>query len=174
MALLLGVILGLALAGEAPRQLLRWDRAGLANGEVWRLLSGHWVHLDLQHAFLNGAGLLLTAALYAHRFSAREWALIVLAGMAAVDAGLWFLTPLEWYVGASGVLHAAMAAGIVGGILAGERLAWGLALLGLVKLGSEYSGQSLPWMAPDATVVTEAHLFGAAAGILCGWLFLKQ
>ena len=171
---MLALILGLALAGEAPRELLRWDRAGIADFELWRLVSGHFVHLDLRHALLNGAGLLLTWALYGWRFAGRAWALIVLAGMVAVDAGRWFLTSLDWYVGASGVLHAAMAAGIAGGLLAGERLAWALALLGGAKLVAEYLGLSLPWMAPDAAVVTEVHLFGAAAGLLCGGWFGRR
>ena len=43
---MLALILGLALAGEAPRELLRWDRAGIADFELWRLVSGHFVHLD--------------------------------------------------------------------------------------------------------------------------------
>ena len=59
-------------------------------------------------------------------------------------------------------------------LLAGERLAWALALLGGAKLVAEYLGLSLPWMAPDAAVVTEAHLFGAAAGLLCGGWFGRR
>src|ERR1700730_14155789 len=47
------------LGGDVGRTLLRYDRAGLAAGQWWRLLTGHIVHLDLEHAGLNSLGLVL-------------------------------------------------------------------------------------------------------------------
>jgi membrane associated rhomboid family serine protease len=41
------------LAGDAGRAALRYDRVGLADGQLWRLLTGHFVHLGLEHAALN-------------------------------------------------------------------------------------------------------------------------
>ena len=40
------------VAGPAPAGLL-FDRAALANGEVWRLLTGHLVHSDPAHLAWN-------------------------------------------------------------------------------------------------------------------------
>ena len=59
------VLLALAWWGEPLRGLLRWDRAALSAGEAWRLVTGHFVHLDLEHALLNVAGLVLVAWLFA-------------------------------------------------------------------------------------------------------------
>ena len=158
-----------AVPGEAARSLLRWDRQGLARGEIWRLVTGHLVHLDARHALLNVLGLLLVAALWRRTFSAAQWCVIVLAGLVAIDAGLWFLDPgLQWYVGASGVLHAAMAAGITREAAGGDRLALALAVAGLVKLGWERFGGPWPWMSEGLAVVTSAHLYGVAAGAIAG------
>ena len=106
-------------SAQAPRLALRWSRPDLAAGEAWRLVTGHLVHLDLEHALLNVAGLLLVWALFSRVFTAGQWALTLLAGVVAIDLGLWVVNvELQWYVGASGLLHTAMAAGIVRQMLA--------------------------------------------------------
>lgn len=163
--------LGLAALGDGPRLALRWDRPALAAGEAWRLVTGHLVHLDLEHAVLNVAGMLLVWALFARLFSLLQWLVIVAAGVAAIDLGLWFVNvELRWYVGASGVLHAAMAAGIVRRMIAGDRIAWGLGVAGVAKLLYEHFSGALPLTSAGALVVTDAHLYGAVAGMTCGVL----
>src|SRR5438270_2120421 len=42
-----------SLTGEPGRLLLRYDRAALAAGQWWRLVTAHVVHLDVRHALLN-------------------------------------------------------------------------------------------------------------------------
>ena len=107
--------------------------------------------------------------LFARAFSARQWLLIVGAGIAAIDAGLWFVNAgLDWYVGASGVLHAAMAAGIVRRMIGRDLLAWGLGVAGAAKLLYEHFSGAMPLMGSGALVVTDAHLYGALAGMICG------
>jgi rhomboid family GlyGly-CTERM serine protease len=172
LALAVAIVVVAAL-GEAPRLALRWDRAALAAGQAWRLLSGHFVHLDLQHAVLNVLGLLLIWMLFARAFSRVQWLAIVVAGVAAVDLGLWLVNvELQWYVGASGVLHAAMAAGIVRRMIEHDRIAWVLGVLGIAKLLQEHFTGALPFTTSGAMIVTDAHLYGALAGMICG-VFLR-
>lgn len=167
---LAALLLGLAVGGAGVREALRWERAGLADGEAWRLLTGHLVHLDLTHALLNAAGLLLVAALWRGVFRPLQWGVIVGAAIVAIDSGLWFLDRgLDWYVGASGVLHAAMAAGVAREAAGGDRLALGLAAAGLAKLAAELWGPGPGSGVIDpALVVTSAHRYGAAIGALLG------
>lgn len=166
--------LALAALGAGPRLALRWERSAIAAGEAWRLVTGHFVHLDLEHAALNVAGLLLVWALFSRAFSALQWLAIVAAGIAAIDLGLWLVNVgLQWYVGASGVLHAAMAAGIVRQMIARDRIAWVLGVVGVGKLLYEHFSGALPLTTSGALVVTDAHLYGALAGMLCGVLFRK-
>src|SRR5215469_3263123 len=158
------LLLLLTLSGEAGRTLLRYERSALAAGQWWRLLSAHLVHLDLRHALLNVAGLALIWALFARDYSPRAWLAIVLGGIAAIDAGLWLRdSTVQWYVGSSGVLHAAMAAGTLAHIHRGERDGWLLAALLATKLMYEQAVGALPFSGNDPVVV-DAHLYGVLGG----------
>ncbi len=162
-------LIGLAVLGKRPRLALRWARDEIAGGELWRLVTGHLVHLDLEHAVLNMAGLLLVWALFSRVLTAGQWALTLLAGVVAIDLGLWFVNvDLQWYVGASGLLHTAMAAGIVRQMVARDLVAWGLGVVGVGKLLYEHFSGAMPFTSAGALVVTDAHLYGAVAGMICG------
>jgi rhomboid family GlyGly-CTERM serine protease len=171
-ALLASVALLLALCatGEWGREALRYQRTALAHGQLWRLLTAHLVHLGIVHALLNCAGLALLWMLFAREFPPRRWAWILLGSCAAIDAGLWFLRPgVAWYLGASGVLHGALAAGAVSWYRRGDGLGAALTLLLIVKLMYEqYSGASV--FAGDLPLVADAHLFGALGGLIAAWL----
>jgi rhomboid family GlyGly-CTERM serine protease len=162
--------------GEPLRLVLRYDRAGLADGELWRLISGHLVHLGWSHLWLNLAGLLLVWILVGGVFSILQWCLIAIAAIAAMDAGFWFLKPeLGWYVGMSGLLHGLFVAGIAGALInlpGMRREAAFLLLLVAGKLAYEAWSGSLPGSASVAggNVVTEAHLYGAVGGLAAGVL----
>ncbi len=166
LALLLACLLLLlpALGGEAVQALLRYERSALAGGQWWRLLSAHLVHLDLRHALLNAAGLALVWALFARDYSPKAWLAIALGGIVAIDAGLWFCdSTVQWYVGSSGVLHAAMAAGALAHVRLGERDGWLLMGLLAAKLLYEQAVGALPFSGSDPVVV-DAHLYGVAGG----------
>lgn len=156
-------LLLLALTGEGGRQLLRYDRGALAAGEAWRLVTAHLVHLDLRHTLLNCLGLALMWALFARDYSARQWLLIVVASMVAIDAGLWLCdSTVEWYVGSSGVLHGIMAAGTLAQLRRGERTGWVLLAFLAAKLAYEHWVGGLPLA--GSAVVVDAHLFGVVGG----------
>jgi len=166
------LLLLLTIGGEGGRQLLRYDRAGLIAGQWWRLLSAHLVHLDVHHAVLNSAGLALMWALFARDYSAKAWLAIVLAAMAAIDAGLWLGdSTVQWYVGSSGVLHGVMAAGTLARLRRGERDGWVLAAALAAKFAYEHWVGALPFSGRDP-VVLDAHLYGALGGAVAA-AFLK-
>ena len=153
-----------ALSGEPLRALLRYERAGLAAGQWWRLLTAHLVHLDLHHALLNAAGLALMWALFERDYSPRQWLRILLASIAAIDAGLWLRdSTVLWYVGSSGALHGIMAAGTLAHLRQGEREGWLLAGILLLKLAYEQWLGALPLSGSDPVVV-DAHLYGVLGG----------
>ena len=153
-----------AVLGEPGRVLLRYDRGALLQGEWWRLLTAHVVHLGLWHAVLNAFGLALMWALFARNYSPRAWLAIVLGAMAAVDAGLWFAdSTTRWYVGSSGALHGVMAAGTLAHLRSGERDGWILAGLLVAKLAYEHWVGALPLS--GSAVVVDAHLYGVLGGV---------
>lgn len=172
-----GLLAGLEAFGNPAREWLRFDRAGLEEGQFWRLVTGHLVHLGWRHLFLNLAGLGVMWRLFAAEYSWRRWLWIVLASMVSIDLGLYAFSPgLNWYVGLSGSLHGMMAAGAVAYWRRRDPQAWLVALLLLVKLLSEQ------WMGPlplsvatsGGPVVVDAHLYGAlgaaVAAFLMAWM----
>ena len=166
------LLLLLTAAGDPGRLLLRYDRAGLAVGQWWRLLTAHVVHLGLRHALLNCLGLLLMWALFARDYSPWGWAVILIGAIAGVDAGLWLAdSTVRWYVGSSGVLHGVLAAGALAKARRGE-IEGGVLIAALAaKLAYEHWVGALP-LAGTPDVVVDAHLYGVL-GALTVAPFLK-
>lgn len=172
-------LLWLLAAGGPPwTQALCYERQAIGQGEFWRLLTGHWVHLGARHLLLDSAGLVLVWALYARELRPSAWIMVLLGTTAAIDAGLWWGEPqIQWYVGISGLLHGAWAAGAAAMALrrdpAGWRLQGGLmlAILAAKLLFEHRSGVSLVDKAMP--VVTAAHLYGAIAGAVGGALAVR-
>ena len=154
------------LGGDVGRSLLRYDRAGLAAGQWWRLLTAHIVHLDLEHAVLNSLGLILMWSLFARDYRPRQWTLVTLAAIAAIDGGLWLRdSTVAWYVGSSGALHGVMSAGTLAHLRRKDLDGWILALFIVVKLTYEQSAGALPFTDSHAGVVVDAHLYGTLGGL---------
>ena len=168
-AVVAAIALALQLGEFGVREVLAWDRDGLASGQAWRLLSGHFVHLGWSHLLLNLAGLALVAWLVGKRFSWQRWLVIGAFSIAAIDAGFWFLYPnLGWYVGLSGMLYGLLVAGLLAGVLQRDREAIILSVFIVAKLAWEQLVGPLP--ASESTaggrVIVEAHLYGALGGLL--------
>jgi rhomboid family GlyGly-CTERM serine protease len=154
-----------ALFGEPARQILSFYRVGIADGQLWRLATAHFVHLDLEHAILNSLGAVLMWALFARDYSPWRWAAIYLGSMFAVSAGLWFATEKDWYVGASGALHGVMTAGTIAHLRRRDLDGWILAAFIIAKLSYEQTFGALPFAGSPDTVV-DAHLYGAIGGVV--------
>ena len=122
------------------------------------------------------AGLAVAAALFARDYSLRGWLLILGFSIATIDIGFVFYEPqLQWYVGFSGVLHGALAAGAIAWIRHESRqLALGLLVVLLGKLAWEQWRGALP-LSGDMPVIVDAHLYGAIGGALAaGILWLRR
>lgn len=168
LAALCALVLLAAAGGEPVRMQLRYERSALAHGQLWRLLTAHLVHLDVRHALLNILGLILVWALFAREYRPRAWLVIVLAAALAIDAGLWFAdSTVRWYVGSSGILHGAMAAGALAQLRCGATEGWVLGAILVLKLLYEQIAGPLPFSGSDPVVV-DAHLYGVLGGAVAG------
>jgi len=152
----------LHLFGDGVHTALRYDRAGLLSGEVWRALTAHIVHVSWGHTATNAiAALLIGALLPRERWSWLVAALGVTAGILAFERNV------PTYAGLSGALHGVFAAGALRRFTKGDRL-WGLGVAGLaIKLAYELWWGALPGSeaVAGAPVLVEAHLYGAMAGV---------
>lgn len=97
--------------GPAPEGWV-FDREAIAQGEWWRLLTGHWVHSDSGHALWNIAALLLAGTVFEPRLG-RRMLLALLLATVGVNGWLWWGEPeLSRYCGLSGILNGLIAAGL--------------------------------------------------------------
>lgn len=169
------VAVALYLLGPQAAEALRYDRAAILAGEVWRLVTGHLVHADAPHLAWNVAGVMLVWFLFAREYSFQSWLWILFASTVATDLGFLLLDPdLDWYVGFSGVLHGCMTAGLVAWLRAvRDPLTVIVSALFAAKLVWEHVAGPLPFTAGSMTlpVIYEAHSYGAAGGLLAGlWI----
>lgn len=164
----------LEIFGNVARGALRYDRVAIGDGEFWRLVSGHFVHLGWSHLALNMFGFVLISYLVAAQFSVTQWCVIAAMTVATIDAGFWYLQPqLIWYVGLSGVLHGLLAAGAINGIRMRQQEFWLIAVFLVGKLTYEQMLGPLPGSenSTGGSVVVAAHLYGAVGGAVAGLYF---
>jgi rhomboid family GlyGly-CTERM serine protease len=163
------VCLATAVLGESARQRLRYERIGLVDGEWWRAVTAHLVHLGPTHTLLNVAALAALAWLFIEEIRPAQWLLCGLLAALAIAAGLYLGDPqTQWYVGLSGVLHGWF---VLGAARTSEtRRSFGLImLLGIVvKLAFEQLAGTMPFTQAleIGPVIVDAHLYGAVAGAL--------
>lgn len=169
-----GVIVLLAAAveigGESTRLALRYQRDSLADGELWRLITGHLVHLGPSHMLMNVVAVAILAFIFVRFFEPFDWLGVFVVSALAIDGGLyWISTDIAWYVGLSGVLHGVWAAAAIFAWRQSRRDALVFSALIFLKLGYEaWQGPLGPTGAVAAgPVVTVAHAYGAMGG--AGW-----
>jgi rhomboid family GlyGly-CTERM serine protease len=161
--------LTLQVAGDAGRLWGRYDGGLVTQGEYWRLVTAHVVHLGWGHLWPNLTALVLIGALFEDLFDARMWLLLAAAAAGAIDLGLLLLNrDVDWYVGLSGVLHGFVAAGALTAWLRGQSIGWLLAIGLAAKLVWEQAVGPVPFTAAavGGPVVVASHLYGTAGGLL--------
>ncbi len=168
-AILIFIALLAQFSGKAGFILLQYQREKILSGELWRLISGHIVHLSWSHMWLNLLALVLIVLIFKDLYSEKVWWLLLGTSMLGIDLGpLLFNPEIIWYVGLSGVLH---------GIFVGLALLYwrttgvkgSILLLGIIiKLVAEQWNGALPGSAElsGGRVIIDAHLYGALAGML--------
>ncbi len=159
--------------------LVRYDRAAIAAGEWWRLVSGHLLHLGWMHLALNLAGLGLIAGLFWRYWTAWNFALVFVCSLIAADIGLWWFSPeVGWYVGLSGILHGLLVAGALFAFR--RERAFSLAVMAIVtgKLAWEQVTHSSAGTEQliGGHVLFDAHLYGFTGGAIAAimLLFLRK
>jgi len=90
--------------GPAPEWLI-FDRKAVLQGEVWRLVTGHWVHSDAEHALWDIAALGILSVILDKQ--SRVLLIISLTlGTFGVDIWIWYINEsLDYYCGLSGILN---------------------------------------------------------------------
>ena len=165
---LLMIMLLLTLAGDDVSRLLRFDHRAIAQGDIWRLLTGHIVHLGWAHGLLNAGGLLLVAWMQP-KGSAVRWLLFYVITSVLISMFLYVNGSVSTYVGASGVLHGLL---IMAAFFSKWLEPWRQKLI-MLLISGKLLWEQTPWYS-DASVaemiggyvVVNAHFVGGVAGLL--------
>jgi rhomboid family GlyGly-CTERM serine protease len=152
--------------------ILGYQRVAIAHGQLWRVFSGHFVHLNLAHALLNSTGTLMLAFFMRRDITARDWWTVTLLAPFVISFGLWFKQPqLMGYVGFSGVLHGLLYFSIIR-VWPKMPVTASLALLLLAgrQIWEQTSAYDPAYLRSliGGLVMPDAHLFGALTGSALG------
>lgn len=148
---------------------LKYDRNTVFNGELWRFITGNFVHLGWSHFWMNMGALGLIWLMFAKRLSTSEWLVVFAVSALTVSTGVHLHNPeFIYYVGLSGVLHGLVMAGVIREIKFDRFFALAVGGLTAAKLGYEQFNGALPGSEETAggTVLVDSHLFGAIGGAL--------
>lgn len=158
----------LGLAGDEVRGALAYDRTAVQEGEGYRILSAHFVHLNHDHVVWNLLGLLVLAFVLLDILQARGLILASVVSSLCIGFGLlWFSPDLHGYAGLSGVTHGLFAWGGLRLVQVGRRSYGGLVLAALcAKLFWEQVVGPMPGAeaAINGSVAIDAHLYGFVGG----------
>jgi rhomboid family GlyGly-CTERM serine protease len=167
---LLATVVLLAIAEPISSHWLMFDRDAINEGQIWRLFSGHFVHLSMSHLLGNALGIVLLAYIAGRSLNNLVGILLLAWCVVVVGIGLYgYADYLDYYVGLSGVLHGLLlVAPFVSPFY--SRVIAGCFLLVIVskvvwEQSSWYDDMAMAGMI-GGRVEANAHLLGVIAGLI--------
>ncbi len=151
------------------QELFIYQRQALEQGELWRLFSGHFVHLNNKHLVINLIAWIIIFFLGISYLSPTKWVILLFVLTLSISAGLYLFIPeVVYYGGLSGVLHGYFAYILIAWIKDRQKFAWIILLLLIVKIFvenfSDRGSSTAEYL--NIQVVSEVHLIGAFVGVL--------
>lgn len=174
----LGILLCVLLIGLFERQLVNmliYDNQLIAQGEYWRLITGHLLHSNVIHLLLNGAAIILLCSLHGQFYTIKSYLLLFLFCALFTSLALYHFDPnLNRYVGLSGILHGVFVWGACLDIYHKEKTGYLLLVGVVIKIIHEQMFGASEDLAEliAANVAINAHLWGAIAGLIAFLILL--
>ena len=170
---LLAVIPFMLLLQLIGPEALRFERDWTASGEIWRVLSAHWVHVSWMHWLLNSAALVIMVSLTLPGWSIKLWLFNTVTLALGISMLITWLNPeVRDFAGHSGVLYGLFILGAVS-LFRRDRLI--AVLVGgaiVVKVLMEQfdfydfnTGELI-----GARVIIDSHLYGMSLAIAIAFL----
>jgi len=87
-------------------EYFRYERDWSSTGQIWRIVTAHWVHVGWIHLLLNGFGLVVCVSLTTPGWSIGRWLVNSITMAIGISIMLTIYNPEVWdYAGFSGVLY---------------------------------------------------------------------
>ncbi len=174
---LASAIIALPIAGGWLQQVLQFDRDAIRNGQIWRLVTGHFTHWTFDQFFWDTVTFAFLAPLCVFRSQKRFLATVVISTL-LISGTVWFCHPeILFYRGLSGIdsaLFVLLAVSILKESL-GER-DWPFLALGC-GLTAAFIGKTAFELVTGSTMFVDsqtvntlclAHAGGALVGVAVG------
>ena len=176
--LVISLITIFAIFSAISFPVLSLERIKVADGEVWRLFTGNFVHFGWAHTLMNLAAFFLCAIAILNSLSIKQYVSLILFCCITVGVGVYYLNPeYETYAGLSGAIHGFIVAGLM---LNKRHNAWINGVLVLLLFGKIFHEHQTHYQANDlqallpVPVAYDAHLYGAVAGLVFGGIELGR
>ena len=178
--LLLGLLNHFNIMNDAILLNLRFEQTTISNGDYWRLLSGHIVHLNLPHTLMNIGALSLLMIMFWKDISYPIDLIALIFSTIGINIGLFFFHPeLSSYAGFSGVLHGLFLFYFLKTFPENNKAS----VIAITVIGLKIIWEQTPWADNSETaaliggsVATMSHLYGGICGLLAGisYLFVQR
>jgi rhomboid family GlyGly-CTERM serine protease len=167
---LLATVVLLAIAEPISSHWLMFDRDAINEGQIWRLFSGHFVHLSMSHLLGNALGIVLLAYIAGRSLNNLVGILLLAWCVVVVGIGLYgYADYLDYYVGLSGVLHGLLLVAPFVSPFYSRAIAGCFLLVIVSKVvweqSSWYDDMAMAGMI-GGRVEVNAHLLGVIAGLV--------
>ena len=103
-------------------ETLRYERDWIDTGQIWRILTAHWVHVGWAHWLLNCSGLVIMVILTTPGWSVRRWIATTISMAIGISILMTLFNPdILNVAGLSGVLYGLYLLGAIS-LFAQDRL----------------------------------------------------
>lgn len=176
-ALILASFILVEFTSEHLVLLLEFQRQAIAQGEVWRLLTGNFTHFGDYHTWMNAAGLAALVAVLFWYLPAAWFAAGAIMIPLGVGVSLFLFADVDVYRGFSGANYGLLAMGLLLALPQQPKL---YALAYCVLLGKivyeQLPGYDVDYLQGQigVPVAIEAHLAGFCSGTLIGCVELVR
>lgn len=168
----MGVLVLLLASFNQLFSLLSLDRISVAQGQVWRVFTGNFVHFGWPHTLMNLAAFWICAFSLLSSYSPQKYICLIISCCLGVGLGIYFFSPqYDIYAGLSGAIHGFFVAGLMGN----KRHPVSLNTLFIFAVFAKVIYEHLPgYRATDlqqllpVAVAYDAHLYGALSGAAFG------
>lgn len=166
----LALIIVVFLSGQAMFETLVFNRHAILHGELWRIVTGHIVHLDATHLLANAAAFAALGAACELSVADGRAALLTALAVPAVVIGvalLLFMPTIGHYGGLSAVLNTVFVVLCFEQFRRSRSWVWPALLAGgALKIAWEATFGPLATSSLDWPPSVGAHLFGFFTGIV--------
>lgn len=158
--LIICVLIG--LFQQSVFETLIYQRQAISNGQWWRLLTAHFIHINTAHLTLNISSLLIIHYLLSSRYDKHLLLFIVICCFFVSVCLFLFSSDIIWYAGLSAIIHGLF---IVSSYLSNHiKIAVKSTIIAAVTLktiAEQFFNSG--WLSSeliDAAVIYDAHLYG--------------